>query len=99
MFFYSVRDLGDYLYRVVKFDIHHNVEEIYDIYRAGMFGRWYCSCTGSSRYGHCKHSTIVTLFVESKRINKGWFYNFDLEVWERPLNDPIRWIQQQRREL
>ena len=92
MYQYIVRQLATYTFRVVKFD-----EWLNPLFpRNGWYivqrhrERWSCTC------GHhgpqCRHIVIVRQALHLSRM--GWLYDYDNDVWERPMNDPIRKFNQ-----
>lgn len=104
MSLYSVRLLVHLRsYRVVKFDEHFDVERtpsngyaIYNIHRYGLTSPWRCTCPRAQKSPLCRHRDIVTLFINEKKVDSGWFYDFDKQAWERPVNDIIRMLEQRR---
>lgn len=91
---YSIRtEVGGY--RVVKFDFLLNVEKIYHI-RGSITNRMSCDCP-QSRSPSCKHRIMVLLFNSVKRIDTGWFYDWDSRRWSGPVSDEWKLLKQRLR--
>ena len=93
MSLYSVRQLDVHIYRMVKFDYDFNVQTIYAIYKTK---EWGCSCFQHDKPS-CRHRQMISLFISENKVNSGWFFDYERKVWERPLNDPVRVMQQRKR--
>lgn len=71
-------------YRVVKFDGLFNVESVYQVLGSNG-GTVSCPCF-QGKFGRCRHRPLVILFEETNRINKRWFFDWELKVWYMPIN-------------
>lgn len=90
---YNIRQTHEYVYRIVKFDGWFNVVKEYYIYREGRHDSLKCTCPRGLR-GGCRHTIVLDIFLKVNRINTGWFYEYETQSWERPIQDPVRQIQQ-----
>lgn len=90
---YSIRLMPDGMYRVVVFDGWFNVLQVYYIWRGkqGML----CNCPRGQTYS-CRHRIILSIFERDSKVNTGWLYNYDNNNWERPIIDPVRFLQRLR---
>jgi len=86
---YNVRNISPYAYRMVKFDDWFNVETSYLLYQPYNKYYYVCNCFQSNKPS-CRHREMLSMFIKEKKVNTGWFYNYDTKVWERPVNDPVR---------
>lgn len=86
-------------YRITKFDNMFNPLRSYYIYQKTWNGRELCTCQ-FGLYPTCRHRDMLHIFLSMHRVNSGWFYNYydgkRPGKWERPLNDPVRIINQKR---
>lgn len=96
MSLYSVRQTAYLSYRMVKFDEDFNVQEVWYLYKKGLFRDWNCDCWQKNKHT-CRHRQMIDLFINNNKVNSGWFYDPDRKEWERPLNDPVRRLGQRRR--
>jgi hypothetical protein len=87
---YTVREIGFDSFRVVKFDQYVNVLGFYLVWKTKD---WECNCPQGGRLD-CRHRIILRIFQRENRVNSGWLYDFDGQRWERPMNDPVRLLQQ-----
>jgi hypothetical protein len=78
---YGIRRVPDG-YRVMKFDDWLNFECEYYIklYR----GKLLCDCPQSNKH-ECRHRDMVGIFHIAKRMDKGWFYDYNNRVWVEPI--------------
>lgn len=83
---YTVRRTSD-RFCVVKFDFLFNVERVLNVTR-NRRRILYCDCERHNEF-KCKHRRLVLMFEEHRKVNKGWFYNWDDHSWEPPLTWPI----------
>lgn len=81
MSLYSLRTTREG-WRIVKFDNDMNIESEYNLRDGGEVIT--CECPQSLR-GPCRHLKIFDEFVLRERINSGWFYDIDNDMWHEPL--------------
>lgn len=83
---YNVRIEGN-RYRVVKFSDDFNVLSINYVWNTAR-GRK-CSCRkGGTPY--CRHRAIVSVFVQERKVDTGYFWSYDDGHWEVPVNHILR---------
>lgn len=80
-------------YRVVRFDGYFNPLRYYYVFEKKTPRQYGCTCQNGERID-CIHRLIVRKFQQENRVDRGWFWDHEHEVWERPLNDPIRVFKQ-----
>ena len=71
------------LYRVAKFDEDLNFLEEYNLTELPG-GAMICNCPAGGR-PTCRHRKMLRIFQAQKRIDSGWFLNFDKDTWTRPI--------------
>lgn len=78
---YAIRETANGL-RMVKFDELFNILAVYQLEhrRYGLS----CECFASNK-STCRHRDMATLFIEKKRVGKGWFYDYGNSRWVTPI--------------
>lgn len=82
MALYSLRTTTEG-WRIAKFDKDINPLSTYNLRVDGE--NIACECPQSSR-GHCRHIDIFNEFFLRDRINSGWFYDIDDDMWHPPID-------------
>ena len=77
MSLYNVRAFAQG-YRMVKFDDHLNPESIYWLTQRG--NRFNCECFQANKPS-CRHRDMMAIFLASKAVNSGRFYDYDNARW------------------
>ncbi len=69
-------------YRITKLDDDLTMTTVYEMVhnRYGV----QCSCFQANK-PTCRHRKMVELFVARKRVDKGWFYDYDTGRWLKPV--------------
>lgn len=80
-------------HRIVRFDGYYNVLRFYYVFHHKDGRHFGCTCQNGQRVD-CIHRLVLRKFKQEKRVDSGWFYDHEHDVWERPLNDPIRLFKQ-----
>ena len=65
---------------IQKFDTDYNVESVYACTQTT------CMCPQGHR-DHCRHRTMIPLFLKFGHIGDGWFLEWDTRRWRKPVND------------
>lgn len=81
MAWYTVRQEAG-VYCVINFDNLFFVERIYKLWAEDNQIR--CTCPAGMR--GCRHVIIFSIFCEWSRVDTGWFFDYDNEVWHPPLS-------------
>lgn len=77
---YTVRSCG-VGYNVIKFDEDFNQLHQYFIFKTRVLGEWHCGCFQRKR-PNCRHRVMVDKFLIRKRVDTGWFYNYEVDGWK-----------------
>jgi len=80
-------------HRVVRFDGYYNIVRMHYVYHTRNGRDYNCTCPGGQRVD-CVHRLVLRKFQQEKRVDSGWFWDHEHDVWERPLNDPLRIFKQ-----
>ncbi len=64
------------VYDVHKFDADHNPIMVYKIHTTSHT----CTCP-AFRSNTCRHRAMLPLFLSEERINSGWFYDYDRNIY------------------
>lgn len=83
MILYSIRSMP-FGYMIAKFDEDFNVAETYELSDIGTI-KPLCSCPNWPRKQKCKHTKMLSRFIEKKVIDSDWFYDYDKGDWHQPL--------------
>lgn len=79
---YKIDSLGDGSYEVKKFDSDFNFVESY--YMSEVGHSIICGCPAGGR-PTCRHRKMLRIFQAEEKIDTGWMYQFDKELWHKPL--------------
>lgn len=99
---YTVRKRGAYTYHVIKFDDDFNViivdGQFHKTVRRNLkSGVWSCTCMGQQKHFSCRHITIVKMFEKDNRLDTGYFYDYEFDLWYPPI--PFEGECRERREV
>jgi hypothetical protein len=78
---YQIRTVGEG-YRIIVFDDGLNVLRYYHMHRTR--DGWSCGCP-QQQMSTCRHRIMLWKFQQAKRIDTGWFYDYDAEAWKPPI--------------
>lgn len=81
---YTVRRIGN-VFHVKKFDEHFNYIKTYHVRQYRSYHYLCDRICPQHEQPKCKHRTLVKIFIRKERVNKGWFYDWHLQLWEPPL--------------
>lgn len=81
---YQIHKVTEHQFKCLKFDMDFTPKGGYEI--SIVKKRMECSCYASNR-PTCRHRQMLALSLKEKKINGGWYYDFDRGEWHSPAID------------